>query len=447
MENLIRALEEARQRTLELVAHLSDEQMIGPRLSIVNPLRWEVAHVAWFQEFWVLRNFFRQPPTADDADALFDSSRIPHDQRWDLSLPSKRDTLDYMRRIFDRMLEVYRQKDGRCPVNGYSGEYFLTLAVFHEYMHAEAIAYTLQTLGYPAPRLSVAEGKGTATARDQESLHTSPATLNDAEIPGGTFTLGAELEWPFVFDNEQWAHPVEVRPFRIARRAVSNREFAVFASDGGYRRRELWSEAGWEWHEGARAECPVYWRKESGGRWLRRTFDKWVSLEDELPVLHVNWHEANAYCRWAKRRLPTEAEWELAACAEPSPGGRGLSGRKRRYPWGDDPPTPQRANLDWHAMGCVPVDALPLGDSAFGCRQMVGNAWEWTATSFGPYPGFAPGPYKEYSAPWFGSHKVLRGGCWATRSGMIRNTYRNYYPPDRRDVWAGFRTCALQDCM
>jgi iron(II)-dependent oxidoreductase len=179
------------------------------------------------------------------------------------------------------------------------------------------------------------------------------------------------------------------------------------------------------------------------GRWLRRHFDQWVPLEDRLPVIHINWYEAEAYCSWASRRLPTEAEWEMAASCEPSSGNRPIANPKRVFPWGDESPTPDRANLDWFAMGCIEVDALPSGDSAFGCRQMIGNTWEWTSTNFGPYPGFEPGPYKEYSAPWFGDHKVLRGGCWATRSGMIRNAYRNFYTPDRRDVWAGFRTCAV----
>ena len=130
-------------------------------------------------------------------------------------------------------------------------------------------------------------------------------------------------------------------------------------------------------------------------------------------MLHVNWYEASAYCRWAGRRLPTEAEWEMAASSEPSTDGRGIAERKRLYPWGDSPPTPGRANLDWRNMGCIEPHALPRVESAFGCRQMIGNTWEWTASAFEPYPGFVAGPYKEYSAPWFGDHKVLRGGCWA----------------------------------
>jgi iron(II)-dependent oxidoreductase len=154
--------------------------------------------------------------------------------------------------------------------------------------------------------------------------------------------------------------------------------------------------------------------------------------------MHVNWYEADAYCKWSRRRLPTEAEWEMAAAGEPH-----VKEKKRSFPWGEEPPTPKRANLDGHALSLVAAGALPDGDSAFGCRQMIGNVWEWTASDFQPYPGFAVDPYKEYSLPWFGTHKVLRGGCWITRARLIRNTWRNFYTPDRRDVWAGFRTCAL----
>jgi len=196
------------------------------------------------------------------------------------------------------------------------------------------------------------------------------------------------------------------------------------------------------WRQGEGDEHPVYWRREHDGSWLRRQFNQWAKLEDRRAMIHVNWHEAEAYCRWAKRRLPAEAEWEIAASYAPSDSAA-IAGRKKTYPWGEQPPSDEHANLDWRAMGCIGVDELPLGDSSFGCRQMIGNSWEWTSTDFYPYPGFKRGPYKEYSEPWFGDHKVLRGGCWVTRSSMIRNAYRNFYTPDRRDVWAGFRTCAL----
>jgi gamma-glutamyl hercynylcysteine S-oxide synthase len=449
--DLYNALYEARQRTLELIEDLTDEQMIGPRLAIVNPLRWEVGHVAWFQEYWVLRHFRKEEPTRPDGDGLYDSARIAHDIRWDLPLPSKAETLAYTQRILERIAD-HRQPAPSEPgakVDGYDEAYFIRLALLHEYMHAEAITYTRQTLAYPAPKIGVSPGLGARGPRfgkaDEPSRSSDSETRTakgDADIPGGTFLLGSAPGTTFVFDNEQWAHPVTLAPFRMARTAVSNGEFVAFIEYGGYKRRELWTEEGWRWRESAGADHPVYWQRQAGGRWLRRNFDAWVPLEGLLPVLHVNWYEADAYCRWAGRRLPTEAEWEMAASCEPTPDGRSVAPQKRLFPWGDDAPSPDHANLDWRAMGCVEVGALPAGDSAFGCRQMIGNVWEWTATDFGPYPGFAAGPYKEYSAPWFGNHKVLRGGCWVTRSGLIRNNYRNFYQPHRRDVWAGFRTCA-----
>jgi iron(II)-dependent oxidoreductase len=248
-----------------------------------------------------------------------------------------------------------------------------------------------------------------------------------------------------VFDNEKWAHPVTIRPFDIARAAVTQEQFAAFVDDDGYRRQEFWDAEGWRWRwrEANDARHPVYWRRAPGSGWERRDFDRWVPLEPHRPVLHVCWYEADAYCRWAGRRLPSEAEWEAAATTQPAPDGRGLSSHKTRFPWGDDLPSPAHATLDSLALGCRDVGALPLGDSAFGCCQMIGNVWEWTQSDFLPYPGFVSDPYKEYSAPWFGTHRVLRGGCWATRSRLIRATWRNFYRPDRRDVLAGFRTCGL----
>ena len=448
---LVRLLKDARRRTLELVADLSDEQMIGPRLSIVNPPLWEIGHVAWTQEFWTLRHLGGGKPLVEGADALYNSTDVAHDTRWDLLLPSREQTLSYMETVLSRVADALGARE-------LSPEeiYFHLLVLFHEDMHGEALAYTRQTLGYPAPKLS--------SMSVTEKLPHGGALPGDAEIPGGTFMLGATPGAFFVFDNEKWAHPVDIEPFRIARTPVTNAEFAAFVDDGGYRRREFWSEDGWRWRESGgapaldrsfskffnrtqeyktdsspdKAEHPVYWKKEANGRWLQRIFYRYVALEQDLPVIHVNWYEADAYCKWAGRRLPTEAEWEMAAAVEPPP-----SQFKRKFPWGDETPTPERANLDGRALGLLQVGALPEGDSALGCRQMIGNVWEWTASDFQAYPGFVVDPYKEYSKPWFGTHKVLRGGCWATRARLIRNTWRNFYTPDRRDVWAGFRTCAL----
>ena len=418
---------DARSRTLESVADLSDEQLMGPQLRIVNPLLWEIGHVTWFQEKWALRHAGGEAPIRADGDALYDSAAIPHDTRWSLPLPSRDDTVAYMTTVRNRVLERIGQ--GKLTEQE---RYFITLGVFHEDMHTEAFTYTRQTHGWRAPFFSGLE--------PTNSGETGPLR-GDAQIPGGRFLLGALHEEQFVFDNEKWAHPVEVRPFAIARAAVTQSEFLEFVEAKGYSRREFWSESGWRWRESAGAEHPVYWKLEAAARWLRRNFDHWVPLEPHRPVLHVNWWEAEAYCNWAGRRLPTELEWEVAASADPSYLGKELAGGKRRFPWGDNPPAPERANLGWRAMGAVDVGALSEGDSTFGCRQMIGNVWEWTAGDFGPYPGFEVDPYREYSQPWFGTHKVLRGGAWPTQPRLLRNTWRNFYTPDRRDVWAGFRTC------
>jgi iron(II)-dependent oxidoreductase len=416
-------IRDARERTLGLVGDLQDPQLFGPRLAIVNPLHWEIGHVAWFQEHWVLQHGLGERPVRRDGDTLYDSSAVAHDTRWDLPLPSRADTIAYLLDVRDRVLD--RLERGLDAERRYLALY----TVFHEDMHGEAFAYTRQTLAYPPPPLS--------NGWRPEDAGPHPG---DTALPGGAFALGAAAGEGFAFDNEKWAHRVEVAPFRIARAPVTQAEFAAFVDDGGYGRPGSWSEAGWRWRAEARAEHPVHWRRGDGG-WERRDFDRWVALEPHRPVIHVSWYEADAYCRWAGRRLPTEAEWEAAASLEPGPAG-GFSGYKRLFPWGDAPPSPEHASLDGRAMGCVDVGALGAGDSAFGCRQMIGNVWEWTADDFGPYPGFVADMYADYSQPWFGTHKVLRGGAWVTRSRLLRNTWRNFYPPDRRDVWAGFRTCA-----
>ena len=419
-------LNDARERTLGLAAEIDGERLLGPKLPIVNPPLWEFGHVGWFQERWCLRyrpGIDLAPSMLANADELYDSAAVAHDTRWRLPLADFQSTLGYLERVLDSVRERLEREGATEHLT-----YFVQLAACHEEMHCEAFTYTRQTLGYPAPR-------------EVGNLAPGPGALpGDCTVGGGAMLLGAEPQDGFVFDNEKWAHPVEVPPFRIARAAVSNAEFANFVADRGYRRRELWSAEGWKWRNQITAECPVYWRK-AGDAWLVRCYDRWQPLSPHRPVLHVNWFEADAYCRWAGRRLPTEAEWEKAAATGPrSPQP------KRRYPWGDDAgETSRRANLYGVLGYTAGVDAFADGDSAWGCRQMFGNVWEWTSDWFRPYPGFVPDPYKEYSAPWFGNHKVLRGGCFATRASLLRNTWRNFYTPDRRDVFAGFRTCAIAE--
>jgi len=433
-EQLFQLVNDARKRTLELVSDLADEQLIVPKMEIVNPFCWELGHVAFFYDVFLLRVLGSDRFLLEGAENLYDSFNVgnplggDHDDRWELSLPSRGETLAYMERVQDHVIQrLDHDPDDRET-------YLYVLSVLHEDMHGEAFTYMRQTLEYREPQLSMAHEKSTPVEIGDGPLP------GDVEIPGGAFRLGASPDAPFVFDNEKWAHPVEVPPFRIARAPVTNAQFAEFVEDRGYLRRELWSHQGWIWRTKTGAEHPVYWMRGESG-WLQRHFDRLVPLEPHHPVAHVNWYEAEAYCNWSGRRLPTEAEWEMAASAEPTADGRGIEERKRRYPWGDDPPASDRANLDSRYRGCVDVGAFPLGDSAFGCRQMVGNVWEWTATAFYPFPGYVVDiPYREYSAPWFGYRKVLKGGAWATRSRLAWITYRNFFQPYRRDIFAGFRT-------
>jgi iron(II)-dependent oxidoreductase len=401
---------DARARTLDFVRDLSDEQMRVPLLRIINPFLWEIGHVAYFQEYWVLRHVLGRQPMRADADSLYDSAKIAHDTRWNLRLPSRAETLDYLKATRDRVVEF---TDSSSPSP--DQEYFVLLSLFHEDMHNEAFTITRQTLGYPAPAFA---GNLTET----QGSTTGPLT-GSVSVPGGTYVIGSQANNGFIFDNEKWAHPVDVAPYRIARTATSQQEFARFVDDGGYSRRELWNADGWTWREREQTQYPVYWRRDPERGWMRRHFDRWVPLEPELPVANICWYEADAYCRWAGKRLPSESEWEIAA------------NRVEGLP---------AANLDWEAGGTCDVSSYPEGDSIYGCRQMIGNVWEWTSSDFLPYPGFSEDPYKEYSRPWFGSHKALRGGAWSTRSRLIRRAYRNFYTPDRRDIWAGFRTCEVE---
>jgi len=420
---------EARQRVIDLVSDLDDDQMVGPVLPTVNPLIWEIGHLGWFTEIFALRRALGEPATIEHADALWDSAAIPHDTRWYLRLPSREQTVAYIRDVAERVAQRVLRDDATDALH-----HIARYAVHHDDMHTEAITYTRQTLGYPPPSLPGLSDTGPGPDVD------AGAHPGDAAVPGGVFMLGALRSEPFVFDNEKWVHPVRVEPFRIARAATTQSAYAAFVEEGGYRRAELWSTEGWEWCKRVAAEHPVYWRRDGSGGWQRRHFDRWAALEPHRPVSHVNWYEADAYSRWAGRRLPTEVEWEVAAIGVPE-GGGGLSSTRRAFPWGDAAPAPHHANLDWRSMGHADVAAFPAGDSAFGCRQMIGNVWEWTSSVFGPYPGFERDAYQQNSEPWFGTRRVLRGGAWATRGTLdARHPAQLLHPgPARRVRWFSHR--------
>jgi iron(II)-dependent oxidoreductase len=426
-EDLLRTLVDARSVELELLDGFADSQMLGQKGHFLEPPIWEMGHVGWFQEYWLLRHLDGAQSTLPGSDAIYDSFNVSYRLRWDHPYPSRRESLEYISEVLKRSMG---RLEGREPTD--QETYFYTLAALHEDMHAENLTLILTTLGYPLPELSSFDRAAANPPVDESYVP------HDVEVPGGTFMLGAAHGEPFVFDNEKWAHPVAVKPFRIGSTPITNGQFQAFVDEGGYRRREVWGARGWDWRRRADISQPLFWMRD-GKRWLERSFDLAVPLRPWHPVTCVSWYEAEAYCKWARRRLPTEAEWEMAASLDPK------TGHKRRFPWGDAPPAPEQANLDHRAGGTIDVRALPAGDSAFGCRQMIGNVWEWVADTFAPYPGFVCDPYKEYSQPYFGTKKVLKGGCWATRARLIRNTWRNFFMRQRRNIFAGFRTCAPLD--
>jgi gamma-glutamyl hercynylcysteine S-oxide synthase len=425
-DELAAQLRDTRMRSSRLTEDLSTRELMGPMLPIVNPVLWEIGHVGWFHEYWTLRHAHGDAPLLDRADLLWNSSTVAHERRWDLDLPDRSGVLRYIGDVHARQLE--RLGGGiDAPAS-----YFYELSIRHEDMHVEALAYARQTLGYARPRnlgRPVAEGAGDWPG--------------DVEIPGGAWRLGSAPDDGFIFDNEKWEHEVALAPFRIAKAPVTNAGFAAFVEDGGYRSPEFWSAAGWDWRERAGAERPVYWLANGGGGWTWRRYGSTAQLAPHAPVMFVNWYEAQAWCNWAKRRLPTEAEWEAAALGEPDAAGSRLADRKRRWPWGEAPATPNHANLGFAFDGPLDVADCAGGDSACGCRQMTGNVWEWTASDFVPFAGFAADPYEDYSQPWFNARKVLRGGSFATSARIARPGYRNFFTPERNDVIAGFRTCAL----
>ena len=426
---LIDMLQDARRRSYELVDGLDDEQLMGPKMGTVNPLRWEIGHVAYFYEYFILRQLYGEESILgnDRADSLYDSIKVAHNSRWDLPLLNLQDTKSYMQGVLDKLCE-------RLP-NDLATEadsFIYQFGVFHEDMHDEAFLWARQTLEYPAPKF--------ANAIDTGELRSAGAHTGFIDIPGGTFRLGAEVDAAFMFDNEKFAHDVDVKPFAIARAPVSNEAFAEFIAAGGYRRDKYWSSEGLAWKSQANSTHPGYWINDGADKWLMRRFDQTIRLPANEPVIHITWYEADAYCRWAGLRLPTEIEWEVAALGEPDGQGN-LSTHKRRYPWGDSPPADHQANLDGRALGCVDVAAHASGDSAFGCRQMLGNVWEWTSDTFQPYPGFSADAYTEYSTLLFGDTKALRGGAWTSRSRMMHGSYRNFFEPHRWNIFSGFRTC------
>jgi iron(II)-dependent oxidoreductase len=327
-----------------------------------------------------------------------------------------------MERVRERALLVLDRMD-LSPGLGdlHSGGFLWELLVQHEHQHNETM---LQCLQLAAP--------GTYSPF-RRALPPAPSNPRGGmvRIEAGPFEMGDPGRW-FAYDNERPRHELHLPAFEIDRLPVTNGDYAEFVRDGGYARAALWTRAGWAWRTRDGIERPLFWGEDGS----ERRFDRVADIDPVRPVMHVSWYEADAFARWAGKRLPSEAEWEKAAAWGPYASG------PHRQPWGDEPPSHETANLDQTAFGPAPAGAYPQGASAYGVLGLVGDAWEWTASDFTGYPGFRAYPYSEYSELFFGDeYKVLRGGSWATRTRVIRNTMRNWDFPERRQIFAGFR-CA-----
>jgi gamma-glutamyl hercynylcysteine S-oxide synthase len=422
---LVERLTEARERTRWLLSTVSDEDLSRQHARIMSPLIWDYGHIGNYEELWLLNRTFGKGLSDRELYDIYDASLTPRSERPSLQLLDRRDADRYLDAVREAALAAlaHADLDGDDPLLKSGFVYHMILQ--HEYQHNETMLQTLQLMEGAGYRPEAQVGLPPANSPDQEMVH----------VPGGPFVMGSD-DRVWALDNERSAHEVEVPDFYLDTIPVTNRAYLEFVEDGSYERKELWDPEGWEWLREEEISTPKHWyQKEPHDWWTQRFgFDEPVPME--APVVHVSWYEADAYARWSGKRLPTEAEWEKAASWDPE------TETKRLYPWGDTPHTPQRANLDQLAFGVAEVGAYPAGRSAYGTLGMIGDVWEWTASEFSAYPGFESFPYPEYSEVFFDDgYMVLRGGSWATRPGAIRNTFRNWDFPIRRQLFVGFR-CA-----
>ena len=437
---LVELLGEARERTLALIAPLGDDDVRRQHDPLMSPIVWDLGHIAHFEELWLGRNL-DGPIEFSEMPGLYDPFQHPRSVRGALPLPDLPGAIALMRESRAPVSERVGALDlaSHDPLVG--DGYVVRMVAQHEYQHDETILQTLQLkqgAPYAAPRAEVPPSvTGARLALEAGAM---------VRFPGGRVGIGTD-DRSAAYDNERPRHVVDVRPFWIDVTPVTNGAYAAFIDDGGYDRRALWSEAGWEWREREGLIAPKYWSRDAHG-WTERMFDHIRAIDVSRPVCHVCYHEAEAFARWAGKRLPSEIEWEAAATWDPG------AERKRELPWGDDAPAPgathlesflaaQRfANLDQLRFDTTPVGTYARNVSPIGCYGMIGDVWEWTSSDFAGYPGFESFPYREYSEAFFGSeYKVLRGGSFATRPGAMRGTFRNWDYPIRRQIFSGFR-CA-----
>jgi iron(II)-dependent oxidoreductase len=423
-------LAEARERTLLLISGLSDEDLHRQHDPLMSPIIWDVGHIAHFEELWLTQNLdgaieFSEMPGMYNP---FEHSRA---SRASLALPTLAQMMERLREIRSRVLDRLDSLEWNDLNPLIKGGYVYNMVLQHEYQHNETILQTLQLKKgepYKPPRRLLPDAAG---KRGTESR--SQANNDMTSFAGGRVTIGTD-DRATAYDNERPRHEVELRPFLIDRTPVTNGQYLDFISDGGYDRKELWSDTGQRWIAESGVVAPKHWFRE-GGSWFQRTMDLTRAVDPRRPVCHVCYHEAEAFANWAGKRLPTEFEWEAAASWDAS------TGSARDFPWGSSEPTSGLANIDQLSFDTAPVDSYD-NCSPIGCYGMIGDVWEWTSSDFNGYPGFESFPYKEYSEKFIGmEYKVLRGGSWATRPGAIRNTFRNWDYPIRRQIFSGFR-CA-----
>ena len=421
-ERLARELEVSRDRSLALLAPLDEHDLTRQVSPLMSPLVWDLAHIGNYEELWLLREVAGVTPLRPEIDRLYDAFEHPRSERPTLPILGPAETRAYISGVRSHVLDVLDRTTFDRPLT--KDGFVFAMVVQHEHMHDETMLATLQLRGGPRtlpPDAPLPAGRAIPPH-------------DDVLVPGGTSVQGT-ISDPWSLDNERPAHRVTLPAFRIDRVPVTNAMYAGFLEAGGYGDRRLWSDRGWEHLQSSGRRAPMTWQSDGAGWWTCTRFGDTVPLEPDAPVEHVCWFEADAYARWAGRRLPTEAEWEKACGWDP------VAERLRRFPWGDDEPTAQLANLGQQATRPAPVGAYPAGASAYGVEQMVGDVWEWTASGFDPYPGTQPFPYREYSDVFYGGDfRVLRGGSWATHPTAIRTTFRNWDLPVRRQIFSGFRT-------
>ncbi|MET8829484.1 ergothioneine biosynthesis protein EgtB [Streptomyces sp. NPDC004610] len=412
----------ARDRTTLLTSCVEEPELTAQHSPLMSPLVWDLAHIGNQEEQWLLRAVAGQDALRPEIDSLYDAFEHPRSARPALPLLAPGEARRYAAEVRGRALDVLESAAFHGTTRLTEAGFVFGMIAQHEQQHDETMLITHQLRAGPQAL--------TAPDPAPAPLLTGPA---EVLIPGGPFTMGTSTE-PWALDNERPAHRRDVPPFHLDTTPVTNGAYLRFIEDGGYDDPRWWAPDGWTHIRRTGIHAPQFWQRDAG-QWLRRRFGTVEPVPPDEPVVHVSWYEADAYARWAGRRLPTEAEWEKAARFDPA------TGASRRYPWGDADPAPEHANLGQRHLRPAPAGSYPDGRSAFGVRQLIGDVWEWTASDFLPYPGFTAFPYKEYSEVFFGpGHKVLRGGSFAVDEVACRGTFRNWDLPIRRQIFSGFRT-------